>query len=168
MKEVRPSLAQFSPACRKPEPASITRRLSLPQARLRQVVSPPNSWVGVAAVAVVDPKATLLVVGDNGVGKRTSFDDYRSQTRGGKGIITMKTTDKTGAVAGAISVKEEDEIMLITVKGQMVRTKVKDIRESGRNTQGVYLVRLQKGDRLQGVARVVETEEDDGQLELGT
>jgi DNA gyrase subunit A len=50
----------------------------------------------------------------------------------------------------------------------MVRTKVKDIRESGRNTQGVYLVRLQKGDRLQGVARVVETEEDDGQLELGT
>ncbi|NBQ55264.1 MAG: DNA gyrase subunit A, partial [Verrucomicrobia bacterium] len=101
-------------------------------------------------------------------GKRTSFDDYRSQTRGGKGIITMKTTDKTGLVAGAISVKDDDEIMLITVKGQMVRTKVKDIRESGRNTQGVYLVRLQKGDRLQGVARVVEPEEDDGQLELGT
>jgi DNA gyrase subunit A len=113
-------------------------------------------------------KATLLVVGDNGVGKRTSFDDYRSQARGGKGIITMKTTDKTGLVAGAISVKDDDEIMLITIKGQMVRTKVKDIRESGRNTQGVYLVRLQKGDRLQGVARVVEPEEDDGQLELGT
>lgn len=128
----------------------------------------PEKKDKVVGAAVVDPKATLLVVGDNGVGKRTSFDDYRSQTRGGKGIITMKTTDKTGAVAGAISVKEEDEIMLITVKGQMVRTKVKDIRESGRNTQGVYLVRLQKGDRLQGVARVVETEEDDGQLELGT
>jgi len=128
----------------------------------------PEKKDKVVGAAVVDPKATLLVVGDNGVGKRTSFDDYRSQTRGGKGIITMKTTDKTGLVAGAISVKDEDEIMLITVKGQMVRTKVKDIRESGRNTQGVYLVRLQKGDRLQGVARVVEPEEDDGQLELGT
>jgi len=128
----------------------------------------PEKKDKVVGAAVVDPKATLLVVGDNGVGKRTSFDDYRSQTRGGKGIITMKTTDKTGLVAGAISVKDDDEIMLITVKGQMVRTKVKDIRESGRNTQGVYLVRLQKGDRLQGVARVVEPEEDDGQLELGT
>jgi len=128
----------------------------------------PEKKDKVVGAAVVDPKATLLVVGDNGVGKRTSFDDYRSQTRGGKGIITMKTTDKTGLVAGAISVKDDDEIMLITIKGQMVRTKVKDIRESGRNTQGVYLVRLQKGDRLQGVARVVEPEEDDGQLELGT
>ena len=117
---------------------------------------------------LVDAKATLLVVGENGVGKRTSFEDYRSQTRGGKGIITMKTTEKTGLVAGAISVKETDEIMLITVKGQMVRTKVKDIRESGRNTQGVYIVRLQKGDRLQGVARVVETDgEEDAELPLG-
>ncbi|NBS78268.1 DNA gyrase subunit A, partial [bacterium] len=127
----------------------------------------PEKKDKVVGAAVVDPKATLLVVGDNGVGKRTSFDDYRSQTRGGKGIITMKTTDKTGLVAGAISVKDEDEIMMITEKGQMVRTKVKDIRESGRNTQGVYLVRLQKGDRLQGVARVVDAEEDE-QLELGT
>jgi DNA gyrase subunit A len=127
----------------------------------------PEKKDKVVGAAVVDPKATLLVVGDNGVGKRTSFDDYRSQTRGGKGIITMKTTDKTGLVAGAISVKDDDEIMMITEKGQMVRTKVKDIRESGRNTQGVYLVRLQKGDRLQGVARVVDAEEDE-QLELGT
>jgi DNA gyrase subunit A len=128
----------------------------------------PEKKDKVVGVAVVDQKATLLVVGENGVGKRTSFEDYRSQTRGGKGIITMKTTDKTGSVAGAISVKETDEIMLITVKGQMVRTKVKDIRESGRNTQGVYIVRLQKGDRLQGVARVVETDDDeDGELPLG-
>jgi DNA gyrase subunit A len=127
----------------------------------------PEKKDKVVGAAVVDPKATLLVVGENGVGKRTSFEDYRSQTRGGKGIITMKTTDKTGLVAGAISVKDADEIMMITEKGQMVRTKVKDIRESGRNTQGVYLVRLQKGDRLQGVARVVDTEEDE-QLELGT
>jgi DNA gyrase subunit A len=127
----------------------------------------PEKKDKVVGAAVVDPKANLLVVGENGVGKRTSFEDYRSQTRGGKGIITMKTTDKTGLVAGAISVKDTDEIMMITEKGQMVRTKVKDIRESGRNTQGVYLVRLQKGDRLQGVARVVDTEEDE-QLELGT
>ena len=140
----------------------------------------PEKKDKVVGVAVVDAKATLLVVGENGVGKRTSFEDYRSQTRGGKGIITMKTTDKTGMVAGAISVKETDEIMLITVKGQMVRTKVKDIRATPCRrspfwrrtiyTQGVYIVRLQKGDRLQGVARVVETDDEDveGELPLGS
>ena len=95
------------------------------------------------ALAVVVPDATLLVAGENGIGKRTDFEEYRAQSRGGKGIITMKTTEKTGNVVGALTVRDEDEIMLITVGGQMVRTSVKDIREAGRNTQGVKLIELE-------------------------
>ncbi len=109
----------------------------------------------VVALAVVVPDATLLVAGDNGLGKRTSFEEYRVQTRGGKGIITMKTTERTGGAIGALTVKEADEIMLITAGGQMVRTAVKDIREIGRNTQGVKLIDLDPGDKLQAIAPVI-------------
>src|SRR5207248_3357052 len=96
----------------------------------------------VVALAVVVPDATLLVAGANGIGKRTSFDEYRVQSRGGKGIITMKTNERTGGVIGALTVQDVDEIMLITVGGQMVRIAAKDIREAGRNTQGVKLINL--------------------------
>jgi DNA gyrase subunit A len=109
----------------------------------------------VVAAAIVVPDATLLVAGENGIGKRTAFDEYRIQSRGGKGIITMKTGDKTGGVAGALAVRDSDEIMLITVGGQMVRTSVKNIREAGRNTMGVKLVNLDSGDKLQAIAQVV-------------
>ncbi|MDD2708003.1 MAG: DNA gyrase subunit A [Verrucomicrobiae bacterium] len=115
----------------------------------------------VVALAVVDSNATLLVAGENAIGKRTSFEEYRRQSRGGKGIITMKTTEKTGGVAGALTVLETDEIMLITAKGQMVRTAVKDIRQTGRNTQGVKLLNLEEGDRLQAIAKVVTEQEED-------
>ncbi len=115
----------------------------------------------VVALSVVDPKATLLATGENAIGKRTSFDEYRKQSRGGKGIITMKTTEKTGAVVGALTVTDSDEIMLITIKGQMVRTPVKAIRETGRNTQGVKLINLDSGDHLQGIAKVVSEQEED-------
>jgi DNA gyrase subunit A len=115
----------------------------------------------VIAAAIVDSNATLLVAGENGIGKRTAFDEYRVQSRGGKGIITMKTGEKTGGVVGALTVREQDEIMLITVGGQMVRTAVAPIREAGRNTQGVKLVNLDEGDKLQAIAPVVgEAAED--------
>lgn len=109
----------------------------------------------VVALAVVEPNATLLVAGELGIGKRTSFEEYRVQSRGGKGIITMKTTERTGKVVGALTVHENDEIMLITVGGQMVRIAVRDIREAGRNTQGVKLIDLTEGDRLQAIAPVI-------------
>jgi DNA gyrase subunit A len=115
----------------------------------------------VVALAIAVPDATLLVAGENGIGKRTPFDEYRVQSRGGKGIITMKTTEKTGAVVGALTVRESDEIMLITFKGQMVRTRVADIREAGRNTQGVKLVTLEAGDKLQAIAPVIGEEKED-------
>lgn len=118
----------------------------------------------VVALGVVVPDATLLVASENGIGKRTDFGEYRSQSRGGKGIITMKTTDKSGNVVGALTVKDGDEFMMITAAGQMVRTTVKDIREAGRNTQGVKLINLDSGDKLQAIAPVI-TENDEGAQE---
>jgi DNA gyrase subunit A len=125
----------------------------------------------VVALAVVVRDATLLVAGENGIGKRTPFDMvlpdgtvepvYRLQTRGGKGVITMKTTDRTGGVVGALTVRDADEIMLITAGGQMVRTFVKDIREAGRNTQGVKLVGLAEGDKLQAIAPVISEQQEE-------
>ena len=112
----------------------------------------------VVAAAIVVPDATLLVAGENGIGKRTDFGEYRVQSRGGKGIITMKTGDKTGGVVGALTVKDTDEIMLITAGGQMVRIPVQGIRECGRNTQGVKLVNLDPGDKLLGIAPVISEE----------
>jgi DNA gyrase subunit A len=73
----------------------------------------------------------------------------------------MKTNEKTGAVVGALTVRDADEIMLITVKGQMVRTCVKDIREAGRNTQGVKLIELETGDKLQAIAPVIGEDKED-------
>jgi DNA gyrase subunit A len=112
----------------------------------------------VVALSVTVPDATLLVAGENGIGKRTGFDEYRVQSRGGKGIITMKTNERTGRIVGALTVQEKDEIMLISIGGQMVRIAVKDIREAGRNTQGVKLIELSEGDRLQAIAPVISEE----------
>jgi len=123
----------------------------------------------VVALAVVVPDAALLVAGENGIGKRTSFDEYlvqsesgpRKQSRGGKGRITMKVGEKTGSVIGALPVRDTDEIMLITVGGQMVRIFVRDIREAGRNTQGVKLINLAEADKLQAIAPVISEEGGD-------
>ncbi|HLH54592.1 MAG TPA: DNA gyrase subunit A [Verrucomicrobiae bacterium] len=125
----------------------------------------------VVALAVVVRDATLLVAGENGIGKRTPFDAalengtveqvYRLQSRGGKGIITMKANERTGGVVGALTVRDSDEIMLITTGGQMVRTFVKDIREAGRNTQGVKLIDLQESDKLQAIAPVISEQQED-------
>ena len=111
--------------------------------------------------AVVDNDAMLLVAGENGLGKRTSFEEYRIQSpRGGKGIITMKTTERTGGVVGALTVRDADELMLITNKGKMVRTSVAEIRETGRNAQGVKLIDLREGEILQDIAPVVSDAEE--------
>src|SRR5213080_1997636 len=124
----------------------------------------PDKKDRVVSLAIVDPNAMLLVAGENGIGKRTPFDDYRKQKRGGKGIITMKTGTKTGDVVGALTVRDTDEMMLITTKGQMVRTRVKEIRETGRNTMGVKLMDLRKGEKLQAIAPVVsQAEEEEAQ-----
>jgi DNA gyrase subunit A len=119
----------------------------------------PEEGDEVVGIAKVVPDAMLLVAGSNGIGKRTGFDAYRRQSRGGKGIITMKTSDRTGDVIGALTVHDSDEIMLITTGGQMVRIRVSEIREAGRNTMGVKLINLIEGEKLQDIAPVVSQEE---------
>jgi DNA gyrase subunit A len=128
----------------------------------------------VVALAVVVRDATLLVAGENGIGKRTPFDMtgeggqvepvYRLQSRGGKGIITMKANEKTGGVVGALTVSDAEEIMLITTGGQMVRISVRDIREAGRNTQGVKLINLEAGDKLQAIAPVISEQQEEAAI----
>ncbi len=121
----------------------------------------PEQGDHVVANAIVNNDAMLLVAGENGIGKRTPFDDYRKQKRGGKGIITMKTGEKTGRVVGALTVVEQDELMLITTKGQMVRTRVAEVRAVGRNTMGVKLMDLKSSEKLQAIARVVSQEAEE-------
>ncbi len=121
----------------------------------------PDAGDYLVAMAVVQPEATLLVVGENGVGKRTPFEDYREQSRGGKGIITMKTGDKTGGVVGALTVTNADELVLTTNKGKTVRTRIGEIRETGRNTMGVKLIDLARNEKLQDIAKVVSQSDDE-------
>jgi len=121
----------------------------------------PDKGDYIVGAAIVNKDCQLLVAGEEGIGKRTSFEEYRLQGRGGKGIITMKTNKKTGGVAGALTVRDEDELMLITNKGKMVRTRIKEIRETGRNAQGVKLIDLRPGEVLQGIAPVISDEEEE-------
>jgi DNA gyrase subunit A len=114
----------------------------------------------VVAALLVNNDCTLLVAGENGLGKRTEFEEYRCQSRGGKGIITMNTGEKTGGVVGALAVRDSDELMLITTKGKMVRTRVRDIRMTGRNAMGVKLIELRAGSKLQAIAPVISSEPD--------
>jgi DNA gyrase subunit A len=114
----------------------------------------------VVGAALVDPNSMLLVAGENGLGKRTGFEEYRIQSRGGKGVITMKVNERTGGVAGALTVRDGDELMLITNKGKMVRTRIAEIRETGRNAQGVKLIDMREGESLQGIAPVVANEDE--------
>jgi len=116
------------------------------------------------SMEVVDPEGALLICGMNGQGKRTKFDEFPVQKRGGSGVIAAKTS----GVAGALTVHESDEMMMLTQNGQAVRTKVADISIIGRNTKGVRCINLAEGDRLLGVARIVEVEGDEENEEDGT
>ena len=114
-------------------------------------------------MVVVRRKSTLLTVTEKGMGKRSELDEYRVQHRGGRGIITLKRADKTGDIVALKEVLPDDELMMITKKGIMIRVPVEGIRISGRNTQGVKIMNLTPGDLVVDVARVVkEDEADDG------
>jgi DNA gyrase subunit A len=115
----------------------------------------------VVSMEILSLGVDILTVAEGGYGKRTAMDEYRLQSRGGKGIITMKTTDKTGRVIGVQLVTEEDQLMMITNIGKIIRLRIKDIRVIGRNTQGVRLIELEEGERVVSVARLAEKEEED-------
>jgi DNA gyrase subunit A len=109
----------------------------------------------VIGMALIDPMATLLTVCEKGYGKRTSFDEYRLQSRGGYGVINIRTTERNGKVVGMKSIRDADELMLITQNGMIVRTGVSELRTIGRATQGVRVITLRPGDKLVAIARVV-------------
>jgi len=111
-------------------------------------------------MVVVRRKSTLLTVTEKGMGKRSELDEYRVQHRGGRGIITLKRSDKTGDIIALKEVLPDDELMMITKKGIMIRVPVEGIRISGRNTQGVKVMNLTPGDLVVDVARVVKEDEE--------
>jgi DNA gyrase subunit A len=114
----------------------------------------------VIGMVVIRRDATLLVVSEKGMGKRSELGDYRVQKRGGKGIITLKRTDKTGDTVALKEVLPDDELMMITKKGVIIRVPVEGIRISGRNTQGVRVMNLDPGDTVVDVTRVVKEDEE--------
>ena len=109
----------------------------------------------VGLVAVKRAGTSILVVTNKGYGKRSDLDDYRITRRGGKGVITMKSSDKNGSVISIREVVDNDDLMIITTKGIMIRQNVGEIRVMGRNTQGVRLIKLHEGDTISAVASVV-------------
>jgi len=114
----------------------------------------------VVALQVVSAEAgTVLTVTENGYGKRTPIDEYRVQSRGGKGIINIKTSERNGGVVGVQYLHADEEVMLITEKGMIIRLNTADISAIGRNTQGVRLIQLDEGDHLVSIARLAEREE---------
>jgi DNA gyrase subunit A len=116
----------------------------------------------VVAMAVARPGATMATVTENGYGKRTNLDEYRVQSRGGVGIINIQTSERNGRVAGMACVTDEDELMIVTQAGKVLRMAVEDMRAIGRNAQGVRLIGIEEGDRVVSVARLAEKDEDNG------
>jgi len=114
----------------------------------------------VVTMEKVEEDHTLLVVSETGYGKRTAFDQYNAQGRGGGGVITLRTGGKIGALVGAGSFRDGDELMLISAEGKMIRMAVDEIRVIGRATKGVRLIDLGEGDQLVSLARVAEEEEE--------
>ena len=120
----------------------------------------PREEDHLVALTIVNDETKLLVASENGLGKRTSYDEYMAKGRGGKGMKTMNVTEKTGRVVGALSVFEDDELMLMTSVGQSIRIRCADVRETGRAAQGVKLVNLKNGESLQDIARVVPDDDE--------
>jgi DNA gyrase subunit A len=115
----------------------------------------------VVAMDVVRAGGTMLTVTQNGYGKRTDLEEYRVQSRGGIGIINIQTSDRNGKVVGIAYVHDDDELMLISQQGKILRMVSRDVRAIGRATQGVRLIGVEEGDQVVSVARLAEREEEE-------
>jgi DNA gyrase subunit A len=113
----------------------------------------------VVSMEVLATDASILTVTEKGYGKRSPLTEYRVQSRGGSGIITLKVTDRNGPVVGVRQVTDQDDVMLVTDSGKIIRSRAKEIPTIGRNTQGVHLISLDEGERVVSIARLVEDEE---------
>lgn len=114
----------------------------------------------VVSLDVLEKDTTLLTVTENGFGKRTDSSAYRIQSRGGKGILTLKITPKNGKVVGVMEVEDEDELIIIASSGKLIRIKAANISTMGRSTQGVKLIDLAPEDKVVSIARVIEKDEE--------
>jgi len=122
----------------------------------------------VVSLDLVDPKVHLLSVSRFGYGKRSPAEEYRLQSRGGKGIITIKTTERNGPVVSALQVADSDEIMIGTSRGKLIRMNVAEISVIGRNTQGFRLITLDEGEHVSTVARIIHEEEAEAKAKAET
>ena len=114
----------------------------------------------VVGLVVMKRQATILVVTEKGYGKRSDINDYRTTHRGGKGVITVKTTQKVGKLISMMEVVDGDELVIITTRGMVIKQGIKNIRVMGRNTQGVRVIRLNEGDSIADIAKVIKDEEE--------
>ena len=115
----------------------------------------------VVSLIVAESSDPILTATEKGYGKRTELNEYRSQARGGSGVISIKTSDRNGKVVGAIQVTDEDEMMLISNKGTLVRARAADVSIIGRNTQGVTLINIAKNEQLVSIAKIAESDDDE-------
>ena len=113
---------------------------------------------------IISEGATILTVSEMGYGKRSPLDDYRKQSRGGKGLITLKTSERNGQVVAVFQVSDDDQLMLIGTSGKIIRLRISGIRTIGRNTQGVRLIGMADGEKVAAVARLAEKEEDNDDI----
>ena len=124
-----------------------------------------NDWIVSMEILEKDDEKLLLTVTEKGYGKRTSLTEYRLQNRGGKGIINIRTGDRNGHVVGSVQVADDDKVMLITNTGRIIKTRVHEVRETGRAALGVTLMRVSGDEAIVGVTRVVEDDEEEASLE---
>jgi DNA gyrase subunit A len=124
--------------------------------------------VGLVCVHKDDKERTILVVSQQGFGKRTAIEEYRITNRGGKGVKTINVTEKTGSLVGIMDVKEKEDLIITCKSGVTIRTRITDIREAGRATQGVTLIRLDEGDEIAATSKIEEQEESAADLEEGS
>lgn len=120
----------------------------------------------VSMVCVNDPDSSILVVSENGFGKKSFLSEYRITNRGGKGVKTINVTDKTGKLIAMVNVGDDDDLMIINKSGITIRLSVAGLRNMGRATQGVKLINLRNGDTIAAVAKVQEKSEDDEVIEI--
>jgi DNA gyrase subunit A len=121
----------------------------------------------VIAMTLAAERASLLAVSENGFGKRTSLDEYNRQGRGGQGVFTLKTGGRNGAMIAALQVVDDDQVMMMTDSGRLVRIRMQGVSIIGRNTQGVKLIDCSADERVIGAVRVVERQEDEDEAEAG-
>ena len=149
------------------------RAIRFPEAKVRptgrgaigvygiEVDEDTDEVVGMICVNSDDPDVSVLVVSAKGFGKRTAVEEYRITNRGGKGVKTINVTEKTGSLIGLLSVSEKEDLMITCKSGVTIRTSIANIREAGRATQGVKLIRLDDGDEIAAITKLSEHEDED-------